>query len=127
MRFLSEEWVAAAGTSAVPAVDGAFTGRVQHVVSGGPDGDVKYVVTWTDGRPTGAAVDVDKEAEVSLTLPFADAVAVAQGEVDLNSLFMQGQMKVAGATGPLLAFLSATQVPAFVAETAARATDTDFA
>lgn len=127
MRFLSEDWVASAGTSSAPAVDGAFSGRVQHVVSGGPDGDVKFVVTWAAGRPTGAAIGVDKDAEVSLTLPFADAVAVARGDADLNSLFMQGQMKVAGATGPLLAFLSATQVPAIVAETAARASNTDFA
>lgn len=127
MRFLSEEWVAAAGTSTVPAVEGGFTGRVQYVVSGGPDGDVKYVVTWADGRPNGAEVVVDGDAEVSLTLKFADAAGVAQGDQDLNSLFMQGQMKVAGATGPLLAFLAATQTQGIVAETAERASATDFA
>ena len=127
MRFLSEEWVAAAGTSSVPAVEGGFTGRVQHAVTGGPDGDVKFVVTWTDGRPTNAEVGVDSDAEVSLTLPFADAVGVAQGDLDLNSLFMQGQMKVAGPTGPLLQFLAATQMPALAAEALARAEATDFA
>lgn len=127
MRFLSDEWVAAAGTSSVPAVDGGFSGRVQHAVTGGPEDDVKFVVTWTDGRPASAEVGVDKDAEVSLTLPFVDAVSVAKGDLDLNSLFMQGQMKVAGATGPLLSFLAATQAPTLVAEAAARADGTDFA
>ncbi|MEO6989042.1 MAG: SCP2 sterol-binding domain-containing protein [Aquihabitans sp.] len=127
MRFLSDEWVAAAGTSSVPAVDGGFSGRVQHAVTGGPEDDVKFVVTWTDGRPTSAEVGVDKDAEVSLTLPFADAVGVAKGDLDLNTLFMRGQMKVAGSTGTLLQFLAATQGPALVDELSARAEDTDFA
>ena len=127
MRFLSEEWITNAGTSSLPATDGAFSGRVQHVVTGGPDGDVKFVVTWTDGRPSSAEAGVDADAEVALTLKFADAVGVAKGDLDLNSLFMQGQMKVAGDTGPLLQFLALSQTPAVVAEVSARADATDFA
>ena len=126
MKFLSAEWVDAQGESSVDAIEGGFTGRVQHTVTGGPGGSAVYVVTWTDGRPTASAAGGEGDAEVALTIPYTDAVAVTRGEADLNALFMQGQMKVAGATGPLLDLLAASQREALVAEVAALAAVTDF-
>ena len=64
-------------------------------ITGGPDGEVVIDV------PGGPA-----DADLTLTAPQALARAIAAGEVDPNTAFMQGKLKVTGPTGPLLALLA---------------------
>ena len=111
MRFLTEEWFAGLAALDLAADPAGFSGRVQVIVPAAPDGEVKAVVTFVDGCPTAAVLDTDKDAEVTLTLPYREAVRVLDGESNLNAEFMTGRMKVAGPTGPLLAFLSTTRKP----------------
>ena len=95
---------------ALAAVGGSI--RLGRVITGGPDGEVRYTAIAADGAVTylpGTADDVD----VTLTDTAANALAIVRGELDPNAAFMRGRTKVAGATGPLLALLAATRTPTF--------------
>lgn len=112
--FLSPEWLdELARLGAEHAPFSGVSGRVQVVVGGGPEKDVKFVVVLDDGRITGAERRVDADAELTLTFEYANAVAVQQGELDLSVAFMQGRMKTAGDTGLLLQLLPLTRTPTY--------------
>jgi predicted lipid carrier protein YhbT len=83
--------------------------RVQHVVTGGPDGEVRYHERIVEGRVVGAALGVDPEAEVTLTQTYADARLVAEGELDASVAFMQGRVKIVGDMGTVMALMPLTQ------------------
>jgi putative sterol carrier protein len=104
-EFLSDEWIAElAGTGHAPGP----SATVQVVVGGTPTGDVKFHLTVVDGVVTDAAPGTRPGAEVSLTVPHADAEAMLAGDLDPNVAFMRGRMKTAGDNGLLLDVLSAT-------------------
>lgn len=119
--FLSSDWTAAlvaiCATGAAP--EGERVARdleVDQIVTGGPDGDVVVRYRLVGGRVDRCEVVAGKtppapKAEVVLTTPHRDALALVRGELDLNAAFMAGQMKVAGATGPLLDLLAWSQRP----------------
>jgi putative sterol carrier protein len=91
---------------ALAAAGGAI--RLGRIVTGGPDGEIRFTAVVADGAVTylpGLADDVD----VTLTDTAANARAMASGELDPNAAFMRGRTKVAGAIGPLLALLAATR------------------
>ena len=114
--FLSPEWLdELARTGGEHAPFPGVSGRVQVVVSGGPEKDVKFVAVLDDGRVTDAARRVDADAELTLTFEYANAVAVQQGELDPSVAYMQGRMKAAGDTGMLLQLLPLTRTPAYKA------------
>jgi SCP-2 sterol transfer family len=121
-EFLSSEWLAAArGAVANPAVDV----RVQVTVTGAPGGDMQWHAICDGGSlavDTGALAD----AEVTLTLPYADAVAVQRGELDPIVAYMQGRMKTAGDPGKLLDLLASTATPAYAELRAKLEAITDF-
>lgn len=126
MKFLSDEWIAATADPDAPGTPGSFSGRVLTIVTGGPDGEVRYVAAYEDGRVVSAEPGGGGDWDVSLTLGHADARAVLDGDADLNALFMSGRMKVAGdATAPLLDLLKASKDPAVVEARAALAAATD--
>jgi putative sterol carrier protein len=104
-EFLSDEWIAALeGTGAAPGP----SATVQLVVGGTPAGDVKFHLAVADGVVTAATPGTDPKADVSLTIPHADAQAILAGELDPNVAFMRGRMKTAGDPGLLLDLLAAT-------------------
>jgi putative sterol carrier protein len=109
-KFLSPEWLdlqheLAAGLPPRAGLDA----RVQYVVTGSPEGDVKYVTTFAAGALAANQPGPDPSAEVTLTIPYAEALEVATGRLDANVAFMQGRIKVEGAMAPFLALLPATQ------------------
>jgi putative sterol carrier protein len=81
---------------------------VECAITGTPEGEVKLHASGS-GIGTGALGDAD----VSLTLPYSEAVAVARGELEPSVAFMQGRMKTAGDPGRLLDLLAASATPAF--------------
>lgn len=112
--YLSPEWFAAGLDvgGALPEQPGV-SAVVQHVVSGGPDGEVRYVTRVVDGRVVEHGPGSVDDPDASLATPFAEGLAIAQGHLDANAAFMQGRIKTAGRTGPLLALLSVLQDPAW--------------
>ena len=108
--FLSDEWFAVGVTegATLPAVPGASI-RLQQVVTGGPDGDVRYLTVIDDGRTVDQRRAQDPAADlapdVTITTTYADAVAIQQGALDINTGFMQGRVKVAGNMAKLLDLL----------------------
>ena len=93
-RFLSEAWfqqVAAAGSPAVR--DPVLV--LQQVVTGTPDGEVRYHVTVGDGRAalvTGQAAHPD----ATFTQGYDTAAAVIRGELSTQAALLAGRIVVAG-------------------------------
>ena len=116
VTYLSDEWFAAAGDAFadLPERPGA-TATIQRVITGSPDGDIAYHLTLEDGRVVGVERGTDDAAQVTLTLPYKDALRVEKGEYSLNVAFMQGRLKVAGSTGAVLAYLPVTVTPEYEA------------
>jgi hypothetical protein len=113
-RYLSPEWFAAgmAAGGSLPERPGV-SAVVQHVVSGGPSGEVRYVTRVVDGRVVEHGPGSVDEPDATLAVPHAEGLAIAEGRLDANAAFMQGRIKTAGRTGPLLALLSVLQAPAW--------------
>jgi putative sterol carrier protein len=92
--FLTTAWI-----EQVEPLLGDMTERVQVVVTGGPDGDVR--------------LGVAEEPDLVLTTPYDDALEMIHGTLDVNVAYMQGRLKTAGDTGVLFRILPATRTPEF--------------
>lgn len=104
--FLSEAWLVAQAEAgaALPERPGA-SAVVQHVVTGGPDGEVCYHVVLVDGRLIAAAFGEAAAPDLVCTATYAEAVRMATGVVGAHEAFMQGKLKVVGSTGRLMDLL----------------------
>jgi hypothetical protein len=112
--FLSQEWLDAerATSEALPPTPGA-SARVQWVVTGGPEGEVRFTSVIEDGRIVEQALGDVPDADFTLTAPHPLFEALRSGEVDETVAFMQGKLKFAGDMGRYLALmpLKAQQPP----------------
>ena len=104
--FLSQEWLDAERTSfnALPTSPGA-SARVQWVVTGGPDGEVRFTSVFEDGHIVEQALGDDPDADFTLTAPLPLFEAIRSGELDETVAFMRGKLKFAGDMGRYLALL----------------------
>jgi len=103
---LSEGWIdhLKRATADLPERADA-TARIQHVVTGTPDGEVRYRVSWRDGRLADAGLGDDPDAEVTFLQTHADALQVARGEAGAEVAFMQGKAKVTGDMGTFMGLM----------------------
>ena len=106
-KFLSDEWLGAVREHA-GAGAGDLTVRLHVAV-----GDVQFHAIVDNGALEALAPGPLSDAEVSLTLPLDDAVALQRGETEPSVLFMQGRMKTAGDPGKLLDLLARSARPGF--------------
>ena len=108
-RFLTPEWLELGQSLAAgqPERSGA-SARLQYVVTGTPDGEVRYYWVLENGRLTDVGLGDLADAEVTLTSGYADAVRIQKGELDPNAAFMQGRVKVAGNMAKLMTLLPIT-------------------
>lgn len=125
-KFLSPEWLARHQElgAQLPERLGA-TARVEQVVPGSPDGEVRYVVSYVDGRVATTVAGGADDVDVSLTTKYPDAVKLVTGDLGANEAFMSGRSKVAGSTGSLLDVLALTVTPAYEDFRAQLAADTE--
>ena len=66
------------------------------------------------------------DPDFTMTLSYADSVAVQKGELDPNAGFMQGRMKVTGNMGKLMQLMPLTNPPEYKALQAEVRQVTDF-
>jgi predicted lipid carrier protein YhbT len=113
-EFLTQEWLELQRTLAgeLPERPGA-SARLQIVVTGTPQGEVRYVQAMEDGRLVECVLGADDAVDATLTETYADAVAIARGELDANVAFMQGRVKVVGDMGRLMAIMPVLQSAAY--------------
>jgi hypothetical protein len=84
---------------------------IQCEITGGPAGDTSCSWVLAEGRPVGGGPGSIDHPDVTLTLGWADALAILRGDLDPNVAFMQGRLKVGGSMGVLLAILAAAGAP----------------
>ncbi len=105
-RFLSPGWMdeATQAASSSPEAKAAAAGVrlvVQQVVTGGPQGEVAYAVEVDDGCMsfrTGRC----EQADVTFTLDWDTAVAMARGDLGGQEAFTAGRLRLRGNVGLLL-------------------------
>jgi len=101
VRFLSAEWLDRLGAAMSTASPAAALSVCQRV-TGGPDGDVEYVLRLADGRvrvePGPSATPVD----VELTADYETAAAISQARLSPAAAFAGGRLRVAGDIGAIV-------------------------
>lgn len=109
-RYLSESWfdevneAAGASASLKEATAGARL-VIQQIVTGGPDGDVRYWLRIEDGAVEGRLGDAEAagvEADATFTQSYATAVAVSRGELRAEDAFLAGRIQLRGDLGVLV-------------------------
>jgi alkyl sulfatase BDS1-like metallo-beta-lactamase superfamily hydrolase len=105
-RYLSDEWFdevnrAAADHDQLLTDAAGVDLTIQQVVTGGPEGDVRYTVRVRDGKVAMARGD-DPTADVTFTEDWDTARQVAAGEVNAPTAFMTGRIRVSGNVAALL-------------------------
>jgi putative sterol carrier protein len=113
-KYLTQEWMDRAKELAqdFPETPGA-TVRMQQVVTGAPEGDVKYYTVIENGKTLEQNVGEDPQADVTLTNSYDDAVKIMKGELDANAAFMQGRVKVTGNMAKIMALMPLTNKPEY--------------
>jgi putative sterol carrier protein len=86
---------------------------MQYVVTGGPDGDIKYYWVLEDGKLLESSLGDAPDPDFTMTLTYDDSVKVQKGELDANAAFMQGRMKVAGNMAKLMQLMPLTNSPEY--------------
>jgi len=126
-QYLSQEWLDLQKElgQQFPERPGA-TARMQYVVTGAPEGDVKYFTVIEEGKMLQNELGTDDQAEFTLTSTYDDSVKVLKGELDANAAFMQGRMKVTGNMGKLMSLMPLTQSPEYKAIQAQVAEQTEY-
>ena len=113
-KYLSQEWLDEGKKLAEGQPDrpGA-SARMQYVVTGSPDGDIKYYWVLENGKLLESKVGEISDADFTLTLTYDDSVKVQKGELDANAAFMQGRVKVTGNMAKLMSLLPLTNAPEY--------------
>lgn len=112
-KFLSAEW-AQDVTSAlnnhpgfINAIGSAQLG-IQFNTSDSPDGDVDYYLQTDDGSARLELGTLDNP-DVTVKQTYETAAAISKGELDTQTAFMTGKLKVSGNLAKLMMHQSAIQ------------------
>lgn len=89
------------------------TARMQYVLTGGPDGEVRYCWVLEDGRMVEDRLGQLDDPDLTLTMTYEDARKIQSGELDEQAAFMQGRVKVDGNMAKLMALLPITSSPEY--------------
>jgi putative sterol carrier protein len=111
VRFLTPDW-AAAVASALNSHSGFKTAignadlGIAFNVSGAPEGDVTYYLKTSGGQAELALGSLDN-ADVTVGSTYETASAISKGELNTQTAFMTGKLKVGGNLAKLMMHQSA--------------------
>jgi putative sterol carrier protein len=113
-KWLTQEWLDESKKlgESQPERPGA-SARMQYVITGGPEGDVKYYWVLENGKLLESQLGEMPDPEVTLTQTYEDAMKIQKGELDANAAFMQGRIKVTGNMAKLMSLLPLTNSPEY--------------
>jgi putative sterol carrier protein len=113
-KWLTQEWLEETRRMAdsQPERPGA-SAKMQYVVTGGPDGEIKYYWILENGKLRESELGELEGAEVTMTQTYEDAKKIQKGELDANAAFMQGRIKVTGNMAKLMALMPLTNAPEY--------------
>jgi len=99
VKFLSEEWAAAAqdamnADAGFVGAIGTHTARLQQVVSAS-DGEKRYYVKLEDGKAEVAVGDVESP-DATITQDYETAKGISTGELSAVAAYMSGKLRVQG-------------------------------
>jgi putative sterol carrier protein len=112
-KFLSEEWAQEA-SAALNSHDGfknaigAADLGIQFNTSDTPDGEVDYYLSTSGGVAT-LAIGTLEGADVTVKQNYDTAAAIAKGELNTQTAFMTGKLKVSGNLAKLMMHQIAVQ------------------
>ena len=112
-KFLTEEW-ARDVTKALNSHEGfknaigAAELGIQFTVEETPDDDVDYYLK-SSGGSTNLAVGILDDPDVTVKQSYDTAVAISKGELNTQTAFMTGKLKVSGNLAKLMMHQSAVQ------------------
>jgi putative sterol carrier protein len=112
-KFLSAEW-ANAVTEALNIHDGfknaigASALSIQFHTEGGQDGDIDYFLATRDGTASLSLGEVETP-DVTVKQSYDTATAISKGEMNTQTAFMTGKLKVSGNLAKLMQHQSAIQ------------------
>ena len=108
-KWLTQEWIEDTKTLGAEMPERpSMTASLLYIISDTPSGDVYYSWIVQDGKLIDASLGEYHEPDVTLTISMEDAKAMAKGERDATTAFMQGQIGVEGDLDKLIALLPLT-------------------
>jgi hypothetical protein len=99
-RFLTPEWFAQVRAASEPAGDCPADVVVAQVVTGGPDGEVRYRVEVRGSRATLVA-GANGDADMTFTSDYMTAAAIARGDLSTQAALLEGRIRVSGSPAAL--------------------------
>lgn len=113
-KWLSQDWLDETRkmSDGEPERPGASV-KMQYVVTGGPEGDVKLYWILENGKLLESSLGELPEAEVTRTETYEDAMKLQKGELDASAAFTQGRIKVSGNMEKLMALMPLTNAPEY--------------
>ncbi len=118
VQFLSEEWASAVqdalnSNEQFKSSAGSQTAKVQQVVTGAPDGEVKYWFKLEGGQATLGTGDAPDAVDATITQDYDTAVKLAKNELTGTAAYMSGKLRVSGDLMKLMQLQGAlSQMPA---------------
>ena len=114
MKFLSQEFLdkqkeLAQGMPERPQANIVM----QFVVTGAPDGDIRYYQKWENGLLVESSLGETPEPEVTMTTNYEDSVAISKGELNAQQAFMTGKIRATGNMAKLMSLMPLTTSPEY--------------
>ncbi len=100
VKFLSEEWIRELNdglnaSEAFRSSAGSASAKLQQVVTGTPDGELRYWIRIEGGGVEMGPGDIDGP-DATITQDYGTAMALAKSELNPVSAFMSGKLKIGG-------------------------------
>ncbi len=113
-KWLSKTWIDETRDMAEsqPERPGA-SAKIQYVVTGAPDGDVRYYWVLENGKLVESDLGDLPEPDITMAESYDDAMKIQKGDLDPNAAFMQGRIKVAGNMAKLMSLMPLTNAPEY--------------